>query len=212
MAHGMSDDRKPEFDRAGALLRIAAKDRQALRRLYDEVSPRLYAILLRMVKLRPVADELLQETFVTIWNRAHEYAESCREADAWIVSITRRRAIDRLRVGQRHSLVSGAEDPCPLNSFCAKLTPSAMKGQIAFQFGLFNLTTDERNAITLCYAYGFSHEELAKEIAVPLATAKSWIRSGLRHLIMLRNLSSGTTLPVMNRVQAAHKYLRDFAE
>jgi RNA polymerase sigma-70 factor, ECF subfamily len=83
------------------LLRVAERDPLALKAIYDAYSGRLFAILLRMVRQREVAEELLQDIFVTVWNKAAQFDPERGEGAAWLSSIARRKAIDYLRISQR---------------------------------------------------------------------------------------------------------------
>src|SRR5256885_15820696 len=91
-------------DRGRELVARAARgDRAALHRLYDLYSPSAMAIALRMMKSRPVAEEIVQDTFVEVWRRAREYDASRGTVSAWVATIARTRALDRLRAEGRLS-------------------------------------------------------------------------------------------------------------
>jgi len=173
-------DDEPDLD--DLLRSVAIGDRQALKSLYDIISPRLFAILVRMVRRRDIAEELLHDTFVTIWKKAHQFDSGRGNARAWLFSMTRRKAIDRLRIVDRErlgldgdvaSLDTGDE------SWASRLDSET---HITLTRAIDALRPDVRRAVRLCYYHGLTHEELADELKVPLGTAKSWIKRGLAQM------------------------------
>ena len=164
------------------LERVANSDKAALKSLYGLISARLFAVLLRMVRRREVAEDLLQDVFVTVWRKAHQFDVRRGNAETWLFSVTRRKAIDRLRISQRevlgllddvatlepqYEIISGFGDP---------------ESYITVRKCLDSLKPDVNRALQLCYTFGLTHEELAAEMQVPVGTAKSWIRRGLAQL------------------------------
>src|SRR5215472_7864058 len=99
MVGPVATEQESEEDvRLRALLeRCASRDSAALERLYQDVAPLLYAALVRMLKRRSVAEEALQDVFVSIWERARQYTQARGRPVAWMMSIARYRAIDLLR-------------------------------------------------------------------------------------------------------------------
>ena len=174
-----SDD---ESDLDRLLVAIASGDRLALKTLYVAIAPRLFAILVRMVRRREVAEDLLQDTFVTIWKKAHQFDSRRGNARAWLFSMTRRKAIDRLRVANRECL--GVEgDIASLDSTAELWAPGLdSETQITLGRAIEALRPDVSRAMKLCYYHGLTHEELADELKVPLGTAKSWIKRGLAQM------------------------------
>ena len=162
------------------LERIADSDRAALKALYGLMSARLFAVLLRMVRRREVAEDLLQDVFVTIWNKANLFDVARGNAYAWLFSMTRRKAIDRLRISSREVLDGDAEGFRYDAETDRRWTQA--ESHIALKRGLNTLRPDIHRALQLCYTYGLTHEELAAEMKVPVGTAKSWVRRGLAQL------------------------------
>lgn len=172
-----------ETPNLNALLeRVAVGDRSALKALYNQIMPRLYALILRMVRRREVADDLMQDVFVTVWTKAHQFDAQRGSAEVWLYSVARRKAIDRLRISHRETLgleddVASFEPPHEIYSGGADYETSlTVKRCIA------TMTPDIKRAMQLCYTYGLTHEELAEEMQVPVGTAKSWVRKGLMNL------------------------------
>lgn len=160
--------------------RVAEGDRPALKTLYNLISPRLFAILLRMVRRREVAEDLLQDVFVTIWKKAPSFDVTRGNAYAWLFSMTRRKAIDRLRLSYREVLSGDAEDLVLAGQTDTRWNDAEI--HIALKRALQGLKPDVRRALQLCYTLGLTHEELAGEMQVPVGTAKSWVRRGLAQL------------------------------
>ena len=164
------------------LERVAEGDKPALKSLYNLISERLFAVLLRMVSRREIAEDLLQDVFVTVWRKASQFDVRRGNAEAWLFSMTRRKAIDRLRVSHRETL--GRDDDI------ASVEPHSddygawhnTEAHMSVRACLKTLRPDVHRALQLCYTYGLTHEELAEEMQVPVGTAKSWVRRGLAQL------------------------------
>jgi RNA polymerase sigma-70 factor (ECF subfamily) len=159
-------------------------DARALEELYRRHSPRLYALLLRMLREIADAEEILQETFLDAWRRAAEYASSRGSVEAWLITIARSRAIDRIRnrgarlrlVKQSEQLAS-AEPPRP--------EPPDVHAQTRLRRALGTLPPEQRRALELAYWDGLSQSEISRETGDPLGTVKTRVRLGLQRLAEL---------------------------
>ncbi|MEJ7137008.1 RNA polymerase sigma factor [Amphibiibacter pelophylacis] len=166
------------------LARSAMQDRQAFARLYEATSPRLYAVALRVLQRPAWADEVLQESFVSIWHNAARYRPDLAAPMTWMTQIVRNRAIDWLR-GSDNRL--DALDPEVVETW---VDPAAGPSQrlsdqqqaSRLQDCLEHLPAEQRQCVVLAYQHGMSHAELATHLTRPLGTVKSWIRRGLDHL------------------------------
>ncbi len=163
------------------LERIASRDADSLKTLHNLIGPRLFAVLVRMVKRREVAEDLLQDVFVTIWTKAHQFDARRGNAEVWLFSITRRKAIDRLRIATRE-MVGAEMDVATQERPSAVYPVGDHESYMSVKRCLTSLKPDIHQALRLCYAFGMTHEELAIEMKVPLGTAKTWVRQGLRQL------------------------------
>ncbi len=164
------------------LQRVADGDRESLKSIYNLIAPRLFAVLLRMVKRREVAEDLLQDVFVTVWSKAHLFDLKRGSAEVWLFSITRRKAIDRLRISSRET-VGALDDVASLEpQSTAYVVTVDAETYMSVKRCLKTLKPDVHEALRLCYLLGLTHEELAVEMKVPLGTAKAWIRRGLAEL------------------------------
>lgn len=162
------------------LPRIACGDRDALKSLYGRISPHLFGILMRMVRRRDVAEDVLHDVFVTVWHKAHQFDARRGNAQAWLTAMTRRKAIDRLRRAARE-MVGVHEDVATIEPE-GMVTWTDTNLCLAVRRGLGTLKPEFNRALELCYEYGLTHEEVAREMKVPLGTAKSWVRRGLAEL------------------------------
>jgi RNA polymerase sigma-70 factor, ECF subfamily len=161
----------------------AARDRLALRALYDLVAGQMLACMLRILKRRALAEEALQDVFVSIWQRAAQFQSGRGPARIWLMSIARHRAIDVLR-SERVDLYRDAQiEQLPElateeSGDWASTGPSA--AALARCFG--ELSREQRCGIELAFVNGYSHADIARVTGQPLGTIKSWIRRGLASL------------------------------
>jgi RNA polymerase sigma-70 factor (ECF subfamily) len=164
-----------------AIARIALGDRAAFRQVYAASSARLFAVCLRLMRNREEAEDVLQEAFVKVWERSHLYDARKGEALAWLVTIARHCALDRLRKPGRNAApfdeTAAAEwDRQALHE------PEQPAASGALQRCLGGLREDYRNVVVLAYVDGLTHEELAARFGKPVGTVKSWVRRGLTQL------------------------------
>jgi len=165
------------------LRRCAQSDGEALQHLYALVSPTLFACLIRMLRRRALAEEALQDVFVTVWQQARQFRPERGRAMAWLVAIARYRAIDLLR-HERSAAVPVPE--LPTGSAPDEGTsddPTAtLVGAGLLERCLALLTREQRHCLELAFGGGHSHADVARLVGSPLGTVKSWIRRGLQSL------------------------------
>jgi RNA polymerase sigma-70 factor (ECF subfamily) len=173
-------------DRSLLLQRCAAGDATALRTLYEQVAPQLFSILLRILHRTDLAEEALQEVFMSVWRNASSYRPGRGSPMAWLTSIARYRALD-IRRSLRPDQFSGelmevaqetvaAED----TDLLEKASLSAEAQRLAECMG--GLTPQQDKVIRLAFITGLTHEEIAVRIGSPIGTIKSWARRGLQAL------------------------------
>src|SRR5262249_28251892 len=134
---------------------IRRGDARALEELYRRHSPRIYALLLRMLREPPDAEEVLQETFIDAWRRAPAYAVSRRSVEAWLITIARSRAIDRIRNrGARLRLVRQSEQMAPPEPSTPE--PPDVHAQTRLRRAMGTLPPEQRRALELAYWDGLS--------------------------------------------------------
>jgi RNA polymerase sigma-70 factor (ECF subfamily) len=164
--------------------RIANHDRQAFSDLYDRCSSLVYSLALRMLKSRSDADDLVQEVFIQLWRQAANYNQDRGSPEAWIVNITRSRAIDKLRANRRieQSFVP-VDDPSKAESG-ANVESSAAQSEARaiMNSALAALPENQRRVLELAYFDGLTQSEIASRLAEPLGTVKTRVRSGIQKL------------------------------
>ena len=187
------NDASPEAalrgDELGALLaRVAQGDQPALAALYRKSAAHLYAIALRIVRERAVAEEILQEAFVSVWHHAAAYDVARSQPMTWLAAIVRHRALDQLRRrdidtvplegnDDRHPTWDAPSDaPTPVELLLAGADARAVRDCVEA------LDAGPKQAIALAFFHGLSHAELAAHMREPLGTVKSWVRRGLERL------------------------------
>jgi RNA polymerase sigma-70 factor, ECF subfamily len=170
--------------------RAGRGDADALEAIYRRYAPRAMGVALRVLHTRSDAEEVLQETFIEVWQRAREYTTSRGTVEAWLLTIARTRAIDRLRSrAARGRLVEAksAEPPEP-----PPIPPDVLRASAEdtarVQAALAALPTEQRTAVELAYWEGLSQTEIAARTGQPLGTVKTRVRLAL--LKLARHLGS----------------------
>lgn len=177
----------PQLDGAGlaALLgRIMRQDQAALNTLYRCLSGKVYSLALRITRQVTGAEEVLQDTFWQVWRQAPRFDPTRGSAVAWVLTIARTRALDRLRANAHDvidSLCQYSEEPAedldhdtdPLDLL------EAVERESSLHAVLETLDPLKRQMIALAFYRGWSHEEIATSLGLPLGTVKSHFRRTL---------------------------------
>lgn len=168
------------------LARIALGDRRSFEQLYRASAPQLFGLVLRIVKNPDTANEVLQECYVKIWNRAGDFSPAKAAPMTWMGTIARNQAIDSLRRGGQQPAT--VDQPVDELHWLAEDGPGPEDHahsewqSTALHRCLDQLEGDQKRAVLLAYFNGLTHEELAGRLDKPLGTVKSWIRRGLQRL------------------------------
>lgn len=165
------------------LARTAVHDERAFEELYRRTSARLFGVCLRMLADRAEAEDALQDVFVAIWRRAQSYDPALASAMTWLVTLTRNRAIDRLR--QRRD--STHHEPTGLDQVSDEGSDPPAAAEASEEYRLLQRCLDEldanhRRSVRDAFFSGATYKELAELHQVPLGTMKSWIRRALMQL------------------------------
>ncbi|HEV3469886.1 MAG TPA: sigma-70 family RNA polymerase sigma factor [Pyrinomonadaceae bacterium] len=172
--------------RQAELIRGAAGgDQQALAALYDATSRTVYGLLLRILADQGAAEEVLLDVYAQVWRQAADYSAARGSPMAWLTTIARSRAIDRLRRGRQER-----ERAEPLEAFeqVAAMGASVEDDVTAreragvVRAALSALPAEQREVIELAYYGGLSHSEIAAARGLPLGTVKTRTRLGLTRL------------------------------
>lgn len=171
------------------LARCALRDQQAFKALYDSSSAHLFALALRITRRRDLAEDVLQEAFVQIWNRADSYRAEIALPMTWMGTIVRYRALDRLRRMKSDRLVASVTDEEGEDwelADPAAVAPAQMLDDLQtgseLERCLRELAEGPRHSIALAFTQGLTHQEVAEHLGEALGTVKSWIRRGLERM------------------------------
>ena len=160
---------------------MIARDANALGELYDQHSRLLFGLILRILKDRSDAEEVLQEVFVQAWTRAGTYNLGLGSPLGWLLGIARNRAIDRLRRKTVHlRAVEAAVEPFAPED--PERLAALEERRRCVQEALDALPADQRELIEQAYFLGLTHAELAARHNLPLGTVKTRIRAGMMSL------------------------------
>ena len=160
---------------------MIARDAGALGELYDQHSRLLFGLILRILKDRSDAEEVLQEAFVQAWTRAGTYNLGLGSPLGWLLGIARNRAIDRLRRKTVHlRAVEAAVEPFAPED--PERLAALEQRRRCVQEALDALPADQRELIEQAYFLGLTHAELAARFNLPLGTVKTRIRAGMMSL------------------------------
>lgn len=168
--------------------RIAQREEDALKALYDLCARKLYGLSLRVVGTAELAEDVLQESFLQVWRNAGDYRATLSPPMAWLGLIVRSRSLDclRRRAAERTHLTQELDET--LADTLEGDAPNPMDTNLASQQAwalhqcLGQLENKQREVISLAYLRDLSHGELAERLALPLGTVKTWIRRGLDKL------------------------------
>ena len=165
------------------LARVAGGDRKAFDALYEATSPKLYGIVLRILQRRDEADEVAQDVYVKIWQRARDFDPARASPITWMATIARNRAIDELRRGRLvtvsdESALDRAADPAP----SALAEAEADEDMRQLEACLDALEGDRGSMVRLAYLDGLSRQELADRFGQPVGTIKTSLHRSLKQL------------------------------
>jgi RNA polymerase sigma factor (sigma-70 family) len=175
---------------AALLSRTALGDRAAFARLYERTSGHLFAVVLRIQRDRSLAEDLLQEIYVSVWKAAGGFDAARSQPLTWLTSIARNRAIDSLRrAGTQPMLLSATPDDDDDGDDAIERHPDDAPGPLELldqacdarelNRCMEDLSPAQRQSVALAFYDGLSHAEVAEHMRQPLGTVKSWLRRAL---------------------------------
>lgn len=168
-----------------ALLRASARgDQVAFAQLYDATSARVHGLALRVVRDPAQAEEVTQEAFLEVWRTAARFDAARGSALSWLLTLTHRKAVDRVRSAEassrRDTSYHQQNQPIDHDSTAEAATASMEARRV--RGALASLTPVQREAVELAYFGGYTHTEVASMLQLPVGTAKTRIRDGLIRL------------------------------
>ncbi|QFG70362.1 sigma-70 family RNA polymerase sigma factor [Ornithinimicrobium pratense] len=163
---------------------VGRGDRAAFADLYDAVAPRLYGLAQRVVRDAAIAEEVTQEVFLQVWREADRFSPARGSALAWLLTLTHRRSVDRVRSEQAQSdrlhRYESHVTSVPYDTTAEEAVGRVEAGRVRTALDLVG--EPHRTALQLAYLEGLTHREVAQQTGVPLGTAKTRIRDGLHKI------------------------------
>jgi RNA polymerase sigma factor (sigma-70 family) len=160
---------------------IAAGDDDALAALYDRFGRTAYGLAFRILRDRALAEDAVQEAFLTLWRSADAYRRERAKPATWILTLVHRRAVDLVRREDRRA--AEPLDAAPVATGSGVAEEVELRGRrAAVQAALAQLPGDQREALELAYYGGYTQSELADLLGLPLGTVKSRMFAGLGRL------------------------------
>jgi RNA polymerase sigma-70 factor (ECF subfamily) len=153
----------------------------ALAELYDRYGKIAYGLAYRVLRDSALAEDAVQEAFITVWRTAGTYIRERGKPRTWLLTLVHRRAVDLVRREQRRRVPVTADEPSPATP-AAEDEATLRDRRRAVQAALTQLPADQREALELAYYGGLTQTELAERLGVPLGTVKSRMFAGLRRL------------------------------
>ncbi len=164
------------------VIRLQSKDQQAFSYLYDNYSAALNGIIYRMVENRELAEDILQEAFVKIWNNFSSYDTGKGRLFTWMLNITRNLTIDTLRSKSYKKQGKISDDENSVNNLTDDGRMAERFDAMGIRKQLVNLKPEQRSIIDLAYFNGYTQDEISKEMGIPLGTVKTRMRAAIIEL------------------------------
>ncbi|HEX7835410.1 MAG TPA: sigma-70 family RNA polymerase sigma factor [Pseudolysinimonas sp.] len=178
------DGTTPIVSSEDLLGRVAQGDREAFAELYDRTASRVFGLVKRLLRDHSQSEEVTQEIFLEIWQTASRYDADKGGAMAWMLTMTHRRAVDRVRASQssrdRDTRI-GIRDFAPEFDSVAENVEIQIESERVKE-AMKRLTELQRQAVSLAYFGGYSHSEVSQMLKVPIGTVKTRLRDGMIRL------------------------------
>ena len=187
--NAMPDAASKQLERNARLMELLARtalaDQRAFAELYRVTAPHLYAVALRILRESAASEEVLQESFVSVWNHAGTYVSARSQPLTWLTSIVRNRCLDHLRRreldtvaidDEERDMSIADEDPSPLEMLLSGADARAVRNCVE------QLDNNQKQAVALAFYRGLTHSQLSRHFKQPLGTVKSWVRRALERL------------------------------
>jgi RNA polymerase sigma-70 factor, ECF subfamily len=173
--------RPAELNDEDLMAKIATGDRDAFSALYTRMSPRVFGLARRLVIDTAQSEEVTQEVFLEVWQSAQKFDSSKGGVVSWMMTMTHRRAVDRIRSSQAshdRDLRIGVRDVALSIDDVASTVETIVESE-RVKLALSHLSELQRQAVVLAYFRGLSHREISEQLTVPTGTIKTRLRDGL---------------------------------
>ena len=172
---------KSTYSEAELVSLLQQKDEQAFSNLYDNYSGALYNIISQIVSERETASDVMQEVFLNIWRKISSYDPVKGRLFTWMLNIARNAAIDKIRSRAYQDSLKSHSLPDDAGAF-ANYAIKPVTDDYGLRKLVNKLKDEQRVLVELSYFQGFTHEEIARTLNIPLGTVKTRIRSALTQL------------------------------
>ncbi len=166
------------------LMRVGQGDERAFEKVYDRMAGLVLGVARRVIRNPAQAEEVTQEVMVEIWRTATRFDPERGSASAWVLTLAHRRAVDRVRSAQaataREQRAALAAGPGPYDEVAEAVITESEHAEV--RKALDSLSAVQREAIQLAYYRGYTQQQVADELGVPLGTVKTRLRDGLLKL------------------------------
>lgn len=169
-------------DHAALIERCARGEADALKALMEVEGGRMLGVAIRMLRRRDVAEDAVQDCFVTIWRKAGQYDRERGAAKGWLYTILRNRCLTKLRQEAREIATEGEEIERQRDADVVAQAYNGLDASSDLRRCLGGLDETKRMAVLQSYVLGYTHGEIAGRMAAPLGTVKAWVRRGLEQL------------------------------
>jgi len=173
---------KSHIDEVDLIGRLRARDRAALEYLYDHYSAALYGVIFRIIRKEEIAEEVLQDVFVKIWDRFDNYDPEKGRLFTWLVNVARNQAIDKTRSKE----ISKAKKTGDIENVVSRIDNNEYVEQAIEGIGITDilkeLSEDQKFVVEHLYLKGYTQSELSDEFNIPLGTVKTRLRMAMQQL------------------------------
>ena len=175
---------EPPGDAVRLIQQIAQGDRGAFGSFYDRFAPFVLTFATRLLRARSEAEDLLQEVFLQVWRQAGSYTQDRGSPEAWLITITRSRGIDKLRsIRRRDKGFVSIEEPGGAEAGRElKREEGETEARLMIEGPLARLPQAQQRVLEMAYFDGFTQAEIAARLGEPLGTVKTRMRDGLERL------------------------------
>jgi RNA polymerase sigma-70 factor (ECF subfamily) len=167
------------------LAQIAHHHEPSLKHLYQLTNANLFALALRILKQRDLAEDCLQLAFVKVWHNSKQFDAAKAKAITWLNAIVRNQALDLLRKNKHQKMHDSSDETLGLladQGASQEQQVSQLQEQQAIHRCLAKLKENQRQCLQLAYFEGLAHPQVAAQLNQPLGSVKTWIRRGLLEL------------------------------
>lgn len=173
---------KTHIDEVDLIGRLRARDRAALEYLYDHYSAALYGVIFRIIRKEEIAEEVLQDVFIKIWDRFDNYDSEKGRLFTWLVNVARNQAIDKTRSKE----ISKAKKTADIENVVSRIDNNEYVEQAIEGIGITDilkeLSDDQKFVVEHLYLKGYTQSELSDEFNIPLGTVKTRLRMAMQQL------------------------------